>query len=242
MTSPVASIGLSVGVDNRTTATDCSPNFITTSDAPASFAAKMMPAASVLVMRAGRRLMPTPNHTTNHGEGRAIRIGRNHTHGNSYIKRTRFGPRGPLESRNGVLCPWYFPAKDCVRFSNPPRTQIAGSSLAVVAPRLGGKLPACGRIEYRHGPDQGIWMWPNWGYSTSRSFNESATYDVATVAPTPRGTLSIVDPDAEENARSRLSPLPTVCGTARHRETSSGLSLACGRIVPSKLFATEQTT
>jgi hypothetical protein len=82
------------------------------------------------------------------------------------------------------------------------------------------------------GLNQQVWMWPNWGYSTSRSFNESATYDVATVAPTPRGTLSIVDPDAEENARSRLSPLPTVCGTVRRHETSSGLSLACGRIVP----------
>ena len=34
--------------------------------------------------------------------------------------------------------------------------------------RLRGKLLACGRIEYCHGPDQGIWLWPICGHSTSR--------------------------------------------------------------------------
>ena len=29
-------------------------------------------------------------------------------------------------------------------------------------------LLACGRIEYCHGPDQGICLWPIWGHSTSR--------------------------------------------------------------------------
>ena len=68
----------------------------------------------------------------------------------------------------------------------------------------------CGRIEYLHGPDPGIWMWPNWGTQHRGSLNDSVTLRLRDRWINAMRSLSIVEPCAE-GMPGRGFPRYTLC-------------------------------